>query len=223
MKFTSSLVVCLLVATSSAVRLDKKDDSYNAKPGVAYDLDVPSLRSAEADNAAKTQAFNGATAAHATATTNTNVAKANLDSTTAANAAALKERTEASDEFKLGNYKKAAFAGEEGRRTTAVGDQDSSLNAKLQAFDDHVEKTHILNRKTRDLNAATDAKDKSDANLLNNQNRVANEKDQLLRGENQDRLKFVNQDSAIKVSEIQGKHDERERANQRLFKALASF
>jgi len=93
----------------------------------------------------------------------------------------------------------------------------------LKAFDDQVEKTHILNRKNRDLAAATGAKEASDANLKNNQDRVANEKDQLERGENQDRLKTVNQNSASKVSEIQGKHDERERANGRLFKAVASF
>ena len=220
MKFTSTLVVALLVATSTAVRLEKKDDNGT---GLSYDLDVPALRKAEADNAAKTQAFNGATAAHSTATNNMNVAKTNLDSATSANTAALKERTEADDEFKLGNYKKAAFPGQEDRRTTAVGAQDAALNSKLQAFDDHVEKTHIFNRKTRDLNAATAAKDASDANLEANQNRVANEKDQLMRGENQDRLKFVNQDSKAKVSEIQAKHDERERANARLFKALASF
>ena len=179
MKFTRSLVVALLVATSSAIRIEKKDDNGT---GLSYDLDVPALKRAEADNAAKTQAFNGATAAHATATNNMNVAKTNLDSATSSNTAALKERTEASDEFKLGNYKKESFPGEEKRRTTAVGDQDSSLDSKLKAFDDHVEKTHIFNRKTRDLNAATDAKDKSDANLKSNQDRVANEKDQLLRG-----------------------------------------
>ena len=67
------------------------------------------------------------------------------------------------------------------------------------------------------------AKAASDANLKANQDRVAYEKDQLERGENQDRLKFVNQATAAKTSEIQGKHDERERANGRLLKALASF
>ena len=130
MKFTSTLVVALLVATSTAVRLEKKDEDYNGT-GLSYALDVPTLRNAEADNAAKTQAFNGATAAHSTATNNMNVAKTNLDSATGANAAALKERTEANDEFKLGNYKKAAFPGQEDRRTTAVGAQDAALNSKL--------------------------------------------------------------------------------------------
>ena len=106
MKFTSSLVVCLLVATSSAIRLEKKDDNGT---GLAYDLDVPALKRAEADNAAKTQAFNGATAAHSTADNNAKVAKTNLDSATGANDKAVKERSEASDEFKLGNYKKDGF------------------------------------------------------------------------------------------------------------------
>merc|ERR1712167_531545 len=78
-------------------------------------------------------------------------------------------------------------------------------------------------RGTRDLAASTAAKAASDANLKSNQDRVAYEKDQLVKGEDQDRLKFVNQDTAAKTSEIQGKHDERERANGRLLKALASF
>ncbi len=59
MKFTSIAVVALLFASSQAVNLGKKGDNGS---GVAYDLDVPSLKAAEADNAAKTQAFNGANA-----------------------------------------------------------------------------------------------------------------------------------------------------------------
>merc|ERR1719198_350360 len=56
-----------------------------------------------------------------------------------------------------------------------------------------------------------------------NHARVAYEKDQLERGQNQDRLKEVNENTSAKTSEILGKHDERERANGRLLKALASF
>merc|ERR1711865_478449 len=53
--------------------------------------------------------------------------------------------------------------------------------------------------------------------------RVAWEKDQLERGQNQDRSKEVNENTSAKTSEINGKHDERERANGRLLKAIASF
>merc|ERR1719305_1305355 len=74
--------------------------------------------------------------------------------------------------------------------------------------------------KTQHFNAAsTAAKAASDANLKANQDRVTWEKDQLVKGEDQDRLKHVNENTAAKTSEIQGKHDERERANGRLLKA----
>ena len=46
------------------------------------------------------------------------------------------------------------------------------LDAALEAADDQVAKTHILNRKSRDLAAATAAKAASDANLKSNQERV---------------------------------------------------
>ena len=65
MKFTSIAVVALLFASSQAINLNKKDDNSN---GVAYALDVPTLKTAEGDNAAKTQAYNGAKAALDTAT-----------------------------------------------------------------------------------------------------------------------------------------------------------
>merc|ERR1719465_310532 len=72
--------------------------------------------------------------------------------------------------------------------------------------------------------AAVKAKEASlDAHLAANDARVAWEKDQLERGQNQDRLKHVNENTSAKTSEINGKHDERERANGRLLKALASF
>merc|ERR1712023_129131 len=107
--------------------------------------------------------------------------------------------------------------------TAAVHAKEAALDASLKAADDQVAKTLISARKDRDLAASTAAKAASDANLKANQERVAYEKDQLERGENQDRLKFVNEATAAKTSEIQGKHDERERANGRLLKALASF
>merc|ERR1719491_1283770 len=52
---------------------------------------------------------------------------------------------------------------------------------------------------------------------------MTREKDQLKRGENQDRLGEINDNSSKKTSEIQSSHDERERGNGRLLKALASM
>merc|ERR1712153_20632 len=106
---------------------------------------------------------------------------------------------------------------------SAVKTKWSTHDAQLKAADDEVAKTTVLNRKARDLDAATAAKAASDANLKSNQERVAYEKDQLERGENQDRPKFVNEDTVAKTSEIAGKHDERERGNGRLLKSIASF
>merc|ERR1711865_886811 len=73
-------------------------------------------------------------------------------------------------------------------------------------------------------NAAVLAKEGTlDAHLKAFDDKVAREKDQLERGQNQDRSKEVNENTSAKTSEIQGKHDERERANGRLLKAIASF
>ena len=193
MKFTSIAVLAVLFASTSAVHLVKKDDSYNVKTGVAYDLDVPALNRAEADNAAKTQANNGATAAQATAANNHAVASASAAATAEAATAAAAAKATAETAHALGGYKdKTAFPANRDAYEASVKANEGALDAKLKAFDDQVEKTHILNRKNRDLAAATSAKDASDANLKNNQDRVANEKDQLERGENQDRLKTVN-------------------------------
>merc|ERR1712222_297028 len=63
-----------------------------------------------------------------------------------------------------------------------------------------------LRPEQRDLDAATAAKAAADANLAANDARVAWEKDQLERGQNQDRLKHVNENTSAKTSEIQGKH-----------------
>merc|ERR1711988_772519 len=117
---------------------------------------------------------------------------------------------------------RASFTAAEAANAAAVKAKEASLDASLKAADDEVAKTLIHARKTRDLNAATDAKAASDANLKANQDRVTWEKDQLVKGQDQDRLRFVNENTAAKTSEIQGKHGERERANGRLLKALAS-
>jgi hypothetical protein len=189
MKFTSIAVLAVLFASTSAVHIGKKDDNGN---GVAYALDVPTLKGAEADNAAKTQAHNGAVASQATANKNHENAVANANATSAADAQATADKAKTETAHQLGNYKSPDFAKNRDAYEKDVKDKEGALDAKLKAFDDQVEKTHILNRKNRDLAAATSAKDASDANLKNNQDRVANEKDQLERGENQDRLKTVN-------------------------------
>merc|ERR1719230_2065314 len=67
MKFTSLAVAALFLANSSAVLLQKqaKDDCGGkwCNKGLAYDLDEGTLHKSEADDAAKTQHFNGATVA----------------------------------------------------------------------------------------------------------------------------------------------------------------
>merc|ERR1711908_29970 len=115
------------------------------------------------------------------------------------------------------------FEGAEAANGAAVHAKEASLDAHLKAFDHKVASDLIEARKQRDLDAATAAKNAADAHLAANDARVAWEKDQLERGQNQDRLKHVNENTSAKTSEIQGKHDERERANGRLLKALASF
>merc|ERR1719215_657710 len=216
MKFTSVAVAALFLAESQAVLL--KDDCKGkwCNKGLPYDLDVPTLNKAEADNVAKTHAFNGATKADA--------AGAYAAAKAAANAAAGTAKADAAAAFAGTSYKdKAAFAGAEAANAAAVKAKEAALDASLKADDAKVAADLVNARKQRDLAAATAAKAASDANLKANQDRVAYEKDQLERGQNQDRLKFVNENTAAKTSEIQGKHDERERANGRLLKALASF
>merc|ERR1719453_2966470 len=196
MKFA---VAALLVTSTSAVLLQKKGDNGS---GLSYALDVPTLNKAEADNVAKTQHFNGATKAQADAAAALGASTAAATAAGAANAAAGAKKAETAGAFSLGNYKAPGFP---------AADDDKDAKALIEA------------RKQRDLDASTAAKAASDANLKANQERVAYEKDQLERGENQDRHKFRNEETAAKTSEIQGRHDERERANGRLLKALASF
>merc|ERR1719230_813816 len=201
MKFT---IAALLVASTSAVTL--KDDCGGkwCNKGLAYDFDEPTRNAAHADMVAKTHAFNGATKA--------------------ADAAAGAAKAEAAAKFAATPYTdRAAFGAAEAANGAAVKAKEATLDAHLQAFDDKVAKDLIEARKQRDLDAATAAKNAADANLADNNARVAYEKDQLERGQNQDRLKHVNENTSAKTSEILGKHDERERANGRLLKAIASF
>merc|ERR1719450_587397 len=206
MKFT---VAALLIAGSNAVML--KDDCGGkwCNKGLAYDFDEPTRNAAKADDVAKTHAFNGATKAHDEA---------------AADHAAGAAKADAAAKFAATPYTdRPAFQAAEAANGAAVKAKEASLDAHLKAFDDKVAKDLIEARKQRDLDAATAAKNAADANLAANDARVAWEKDQLERGQNQDRLKHVNENTSAKTSEINGKHDERERANGRLLKALASF
>merc|ERR1719453_1688929 len=132
MKFA---VAALLVASTSAVLLQKKGDNGS---GLSYALDVPTLNKAEADNVAKTQHFNGATKAQADAA-------AALGAATAAAAGA----------FSLGNYKSPDFAKTEAEKDAAIKAKEAALDASLKADDDKVTKTLIEARKQRDLDAST--------------------------------------------------------------------
>merc|ERR1719172_48902 len=221
MKFT---VAALLVASTSAVLL--KDDCGGkwCNKGLAYDFDEPTRNAAHADIVAKTHAFNGATKAHDEAAAAQAAANAHEAATKAADAEAGKAKTDAAAAFAGTSYKDhPAFEKAEAANGAAVIKKEETLDAHLKAFDDKVAKDLIEARKQRDLDAATAAKNAADAKLADNNARVAWEKDQLERGQNQDRLKHVNENTSAKTSEILGKHDERERANGRLLKAIASF
>merc|ERR1719460_348079 len=224
MKFTSLAVAALFLANTSAVKLNDDCNGKWCNKGLAYDLDEATLRKAEADNAAKTQHFNGATTAAANAAAAMGAATSQAGATAAADAAAAADKASTAAAHAAADYKdRASFKAAEAANGAAVHAKEAALDASLKAADDQVAKTLISARKDRDLAASTAAKAASDANLDANQKRVAYEKDQLVKGEDQDRLKHVNENTAAKTSEIQGKHDERERANGRLLKALASF
>merc|ERR1712151_169402 len=88
MKFTSLAVAALFLANSSAVLLKDDCDGKWCNKGLAYDLDEGTLHKAEADNAAKTQHFNGATVADNNANDAHAAATQKAADTAAANAAA---------------------------------------------------------------------------------------------------------------------------------------
>ena len=223
MKFTSLAVLALFLADSQAVLLKKDCGDVGCERHLSYAFDKPTLDTATAKDVAANQHFAGATNAAAAAAAAMGAATATAGATAAADAAAGAAKSGAAATFAGTSYKDPAFPAAEAANAAAVTAKEVALDAQLKAHDDNVAKTLISARKDRDLAASTAAKAASDANLKANQERFAYEKDQLERGENQDRLKFVNQATAAKTSEIQGKHDERERANGRLLKALASF
>merc|ERR1712048_964921 len=137
MKFA---VAALLFATSSAVLLRDDCKGKWCNKGLPYDLDVPTLNKAEADNVAKTQHFNGATKADAAAAATAAASGADAAAKGAADAAAGTAKADAA----------AAFAG--------TSYKDKAAYAKAEA-------DLISARKGRDLAASTAAKAASDANL----------------------------------------------------------
>merc|ERR1719460_562706 len=214
MKFA---IAALLLANTQAVKLQDDCGGKWCNKGLAYDYDEPTLKKAEADNVAKTHHFNGSTMSDTHA-------KEAAAAAGGATAAAGTAKAAASAEFAGTSYKdKAAFAKAEAANKAAVKAKEAALDASLKADDSKVEADLISARKGRDPAASTAAKARSDANLKSNQERFAWESGQLERGQNQDRLKHVNEDTVAKTSEIQDKHDQREGANGRLLKAIASF
>merc|ERR1719469_1479264 len=182
MKFA---IAALLIATTHAVKLEDDCGGKWCNKGLAYDYDEPTLKKASADNVAKTHHFNGSTLSDEHAKAAASAAGADASAKGAANSAA------------------GAANG------AAVHAKEAALDASLKADDAKVEADLVSARKGRDLASSTSAKARSDANLKSNQERFAFESDQLERGQNQDRLKKVNEDTKAKTSEIQGKHDER--------------
>merc|ERR1711935_194505 len=219
-KFT---VAALLIAGSNAVLLQDDCGGKWCNKGLAYDFDEPTRNAAHADKVAKDHAFNGATKAHDQSASAQAAANAAEAATKAADGAAGQAKSDTAGAFAGTSYKSPAYPGAEAAKNAAVVAKEASLDAHLKAFDDKVEKDLVEARKQRDLDAATAAKAAADAKLAANDARVAWEKDQLERGQNQDRAKEVNENTSAKTSEINGKHDERERANGRLLKAIASF
>merc|ERR1712161_36156 len=193
MKFA---VAALLFASASAVKLQDDCGGKWCNQGLPYDLDEGTLRKAEADNVAKTDWYEHT--------------KLALEIAQNAHAAST-------------SYKDPVFYDKEASNGAAVHAKEDSLDASYKADDDLVAKSLIMERRQRDFDSASAAKASSDANLLANQKRVAFEKDQLLRGHNQDRLKFVNGDTAVATSAIQSRHWERQASNGNLLKSLASF
>merc|ERR1711935_1255864 len=196
MKFTSVAVAALLIANSSAVLLQKqaKDDCGGkwCNKGLAYDLDEATLRKAEANDAAKTQHMNGSTVADNQAAANHAAASADLAAKTAANADAGTAKGAASAGLAGATTTytdRPAYEGARGANKAAVHAKEAALDAQLKAHDKDVENSLIHARKDRDLAASTNA------NLKANQDRVAWEKDQLMKGRDQDALRFVNENT----------------------------
>merc|ERR1712028_90135 len=153
MKFTSVAIAALLAVNTSAVVLEAGDDCGGkwCNKGLAYDLDEKTLRKAEADNVAKTNAFNGATRAHESAQADHAAAAASAADTTAADADAAAAKTQARKDLLDTAHTDAGYDSKEKSHESAVKTKWSTHDAQLKAA--------------------------SDANLKSNQDRVAYEKD----------------------------------------------
>jgi hypothetical protein len=218
MKFA---IAALLLANTQAVLL-KGDDG--CVKGVAYDYDEPCLKKAEAKAAAKTQHFNGSTLSDSHAKAAASAAASAAAATAAADTEAGAAKAAAAGKFAATSYKdKAAFKAAEAEHFAAVKAKEAAFDAAQKASDDKDAKDLISARAGRDLASSTFNKNRADTVLKQNQDRFAFEKDQLERGQNQDRLKKVIEDTTAKTSELQDKADQRERSNGKLLKALASF
>merc|ERR1719223_352735 len=223
MKFTSVAVLALFLAESQAVLINDDCKGKWCNKGLPYDLDEGTLRKAEADNAYKTAVFEEATRADAIGKANQAAAEAALAATADADAAAAGAKSTAAAEFAGTSYKdKSAFSAAEGDNAAAVKAKEGTLSAKLKAEDHLDAMTMVAARKQRDLDNATRDKKNSDANLKANQERVAFEKDQLERGMNQDRLRFVNEDTSADTSAIKERQATRQSINGLLRKKLAA-
>ena len=221
MKFA---IAALLLANTQAVLLKDDCDGKWCNKGLAYDYDEPTLKKAEASAAAKTQHFNGSTLSDSHAKAAASAAASAAGATAAADAEAAAAKAAAAGKFAATSYKdKAAFKAAEAEHFAAVKAKEAAFDAALKAGDDKDAKDLISARAGRDLASSTFNKNRADTVLKNNQDRFAFEKDQLERGQNQDRLKKVIEDTTAKTSEIQDKADQRERSNGKLLKALASF
>merc|ERR1719469_1130800 len=219
MKFA---VAALLFASASAVKLQDDCGGKWCNQGLPYDLDEGTLRKAEADNVAKTDWYEHTKLALEIAQ-NAHAASTAASKAAAAADSAAGTAKSASAAFASTSYKDPVFYDKEASNGAAVHAKEDSLDASYKADDDLVAKSLIMERRQRDFDSASAAKASSDANLLANQKRVAFEKDQLLRGQNQDRLKFVNGETAVATSAIQSRHWERQASNGNLLKSLASF
>merc|ERR1719506_2948863 len=174
-----------------------------------YDLDVPTMDAAIADAAHKNRLNNGAADAHGSATGTADAATASHSATTAANGAAASARSYAKTAFDGTDYHNgAAYAGAEATHKASVAAHEAATDADNKAHDKEEHDRIVEDRARRDHEAA-------------NRARVAYEKDQFIRGQNQDRNKHLDEDDKANMSRIQDQHDQREGANARLKKALA--
>lgn len=187
-----------------------------------YDLDVPTMDAAIADAAHKNRLNNGAADAHSSATGTADAATASHNAATAANGAAASARAGAKGTFDATDYHNGAeYAANEATHKASVAAHEAATDAQNKAKDQMDHDRIVEDRANRDHAAATAAKNAADANEAANRARVAYEKDQFIRGQNQDRNKHLDETDKANMSRIQDQHDQREAANGRLKKALA--